>query len=128
MNSNNSENLLSSEQDERLSFLSVLDLLKSSDDELMDRYGRFYIPRREPRYLRRNALLVLANGAPLEALGTADALREAVNHEDPILRAHGVWAAQRLGRFDLAESADNDPDARVREESRRPVPLLDMLT
>ena len=128
VNSNNSGNLLSSEQDERLSFLSVLDLLKSSDDELMDQYGRFYIPRREPRYLRRNALLVLANGAPLEALGTADALREAVTHEDPILRAHGVWAAQRLGRFDLAKSADNDPDARVREESRRPVPLLDMHT
>ena len=138
---------------ERLDSTPVLDVLKLTDEELMDRYGRFYIPRRQPRYLRRNALLVLANVAPLEAsshLETADrgggadggangfdevnavanevdaALKEAVGHEDPMLRAHGVWAAQRLGRFDLAESADCDPDARVREEARRPVPLAEM--
>ena len=47
-----------------------------------------------------------------------------VNHEDPMLRAHGIWAAQRLGRFDLADQASCDPDARVREEARRPVQLL----
>ena len=90
----------------------------------MDRYGRFYIPRRQPRYLRRNALLVLANttsagGEP----STEWALRDYIGHEDPMLRAHGVWAAQRLGRFDLAENAHCDPDARVREEARRPVLL-----
>ena len=137
---------------EKLDFAPVLDVLKLTDEELMDRYGRFYIARRQPRYLRRNALLVLANAAPLEAcshFGTSDrgggedgdangfeevnafagqinvALEEAVGHEDPMLRAHGVWAAQRLGRFDLAESANCDPDARVREEARRPVPLAE---
>ena len=137
---------------ERLDSVPVLDVLKLTDEELMDRYGRFYIARRQPRYLRRNALLVLANAAPLEACshfeaddreGGADggansfeevndvsgqvnvALKEAVGHEDPMLRAHGVWAAQRLGRFDLAESANCDPDARVREEARRPVPLAE---
>ena len=29
---------------------------------LMAHYGRWYIPRRDPRYLQRNALIVLANG------------------------------------------------------------------
>ena len=137
---------------ENLDSAPVLEVLKLTDEELMDRYGRFYIPRRQPRYLRRNALLVLANVSPLEACshfeaddreGGADggangfeevnavsgqvnaALKEAVEHEDPMLRAHGVWAAQRLGRFDLAESANCDPDARVREEARRPVPLAE---
>ena len=137
---------------EKLDFAPVLEVLKLTDEELMDRYGRFYIARRQPRYLRRNALLVLANVSPLEACshfeaddreGGADgdangleevnavadevntALEEAVGHEDPMLRAHGVWAAQRLGRFDLAESANCDPDARVREEARRPVPLAE---
>lgn len=92
----------------------------------MSRYGRFYIPRRQPRYLRRNALLVLANTAPgVDEPDVALALQDSVKHEDPMLRAHGVWAAQRLGRFDLAENAQCDPDARVREEARRPVPLAD---
>ena len=137
-----SQEISRSATQERLGSVPVLDVLKLTDEELMDRFGRFYIPRRQPRYLRRNALLVLANVATLEARshfgadsedGGANgaeeidaALEEAVGHEDPMLRAHGVWAAQRLGRFDLAESALCDPDARVREEARRPVTLLEM--
>lgn len=106
---------------------SATDILSATDEELMDRYGSFYIARRQPRYLRRNALLVLANTAPgVDDPGVALALQDSIEHEDPMLRAHGVWAVQRLGRFDLAESAHYDPDARVREEARRPVPLAEM--
>ena len=120
----NSKQVSSKQKDTKQgSQLSVLDILKSSDEELMSRFGRFYIPRRQPRYLRRNALLVLANTGALET-ETTEALKEMVNHEDPMLRAHGIWAAQRLGRFDLADQASCDPDARVREEARRPVQLL----
>ena len=105
---------------------SATDILAATDKELMDRYGRFYIPRREPRYLRRNALLVLANTASGDdEPSTESALLDYIEHDDPMLRAHGVWAAQRLGRFDLAENAHSDPDARVREEARRPVLLKD---
>ena len=111
---------------ERLDSVPVLDVLKLTDEELMDRYGRFYIPRRQPRYLRRNALLVLANtDRGSDKPDVELALLDYIRHEDPMLRAHGVWAAQRLGRFDLAESANCDPDARVREEARRPVPLAE---
>ena len=111
---------------ENLDSAPVLEVLKLTDEELMDRYGSFYIVRRQPRYLRRNALLVLANTAPgVDDPGVALALQDSIEHEDPMLRAHGVWAAQRLGRFDLAESANCDPDARVREEARRPVPLAE---
>ena len=105
---------------------SATDILSATDEELMDRYGRFYIPRRQPRYLRRNALLVLANAASGgDEPDVVSALQDSIDHEDPMLRAHGVWAAQRLGRFDLAENAHCDTDARVREEARRPVPLTD---
>ena len=105
---------------------SATDILSATDEELMDRYGRFYIPRRQPRYLRRNALLVLANTASVvDEPDVESALQDSIEHEDPILRAHGVWAAQRLGLFDLAGQAHCDPDARVREEARRPVPPAD---
>ena len=105
---------------------SATDILSATDEELMDRYGRFYIPRRQPRYLRRNALLVLANTvSDIDDPDVASALQDSIEHKDPMLRAHGVWAAQRLGRFDLAGQAHCDPDARVREEARRPVPLAD---
>jgi len=106
---------------------SATDILSATDEELMDRYGSFYIARRQPRYLRRNALLVLANtDRGSDEPDVESALLDYIRHEDPMLRAHGVWAAQRLGRFDLTENAHCDPDARVREEARRPVPLAEM--
>ena len=75
----------------------VLDLLASSDSELMDAYGRWYIPRRQPRYLRRNALVVLGNiGDPSQPEVRA-AVNRALADPDPLVAAHAVWCARRLG-------------------------------
>src|SRR5690606_36565362 len=39
--------------------VDLLALLAATDEELLDRHGRWYVPRRDPQYLRRNALVVL---------------------------------------------------------------------
>ena len=56
-------------------WVAVLDLLESSDDEIMAAHGRWYVPERDPRYLRRNALVVLGNLAvgAVGAVGAVDA-------------------------------------------------------
>ena len=36
--------------------VDLVALLEADDDTLLAAYGRWYIPRRDPRYLRRNAL------------------------------------------------------------------------
>jgi epoxyqueuosine reductase len=103
--------------------VDVLDLLAASDDELMARHGRWYIPRRQPRYLRRNALVVLGNvGDPADPR-VAAALAAALAAGDPVVRAHAVWAARRLGRDDLvlATGAAADDDPLVRAELAAPV-------
>ncbi|MDG2113838.1 MAG: tRNA epoxyqueuosine(34) reductase QueG, partial [Actinomycetota bacterium] len=41
--------------------VDVVALLEADDDELMRRHSHWFIPRRRPEYLRRNALIVLAN-------------------------------------------------------------------
>jgi epoxyqueuosine reductase len=90
----------------------VLELLAGSDAELLARFGRWYIPRRQPRYLRRNALVVLGNVGDGSAPAVEAALRRAVADPDPLLRAHGLWAAHRLGRHDLVDAAlgrEDDP-------------------
>lgn len=112
-------------------FVDVLDLLAASDDELLDRYGRWYIPRRQPRYLRRNALVVLGNVADPADGRVAAALGRALASGDPVVRGHAVWAARRLGRDDLLVAAglgmadgpdpDADPDPLVRAELAAPV-------
>jgi len=93
--------------------VDVLDLLADDDEQLMARVGRWYIPGREPRYVRRNALIVLGNSGDASAPGVMAALREALADRDPIVRSHAVWAAARLGRRDLLGALEHDLDALV---------------
>ena len=68
-------------------FVDVVELLGASDDELMARHGRWYIPRRDPRYLRRNALVVLGNVGLRRRPGGG-------GHGAPLLRARRSAAAR----------------------------------
>lgn len=93
-------------------WVPVIELLDSTDDEILERYGRWYIAGRDPRWLRRNALVVLGNvGIPGDP-EIERVLTEAVRSSDPILRSHGAWAAQRLGFEHVAVAADltQDPE------------------
>jgi epoxyqueuosine reductase len=90
-------------------WVDVLELLAASDEQLLARHGHWYIPRRQPRFLRRNALVVLGNrGAPLHP-ATVAALNRYLGDPDPMLRAHAAWAARRLGRLDLLAARVADP-------------------
>ena len=99
----------------------VLDMLDASDDELMRRYGRWYIPRRQPRYLRRNALVVLGNVGDGGDPGVGAAVERALADPDPLVRAHAVWCARRLG-LGLEALRDGD-DPLVQAELARAVPV-----
>jgi epoxyqueuosine reductase len=102
--------------------VDLLDLLAAGDDELLDRHGRWYVPRRQARYLRRNALVVLGNVADPSDERVAGTLRRALADDDGLVRAHAVWAARRLGRDDLlAGPTRDDPDPLVRAELAAPV-------
>ena len=102
-------------------WVSLVDILDASDDELLARFGRWYIPRRQPRYLRRNALVALGNvGEPSDPRVRA-AVDRALADPDPIVSAHAVWCARRLG---LDRGALEDPDdPLVRAELERSVPV-----
>ena len=101
-------------------WVSLLDMLDASDDALMTGFGRWYIPRREPRYLRRNALVVLANVGDPSDLRVRAAVDRALCDDDPLIRAHAVWCARRLGLGLEALSEPHDP--LVRAELERCVP------
>jgi epoxyqueuosine reductase len=84
-------------------WVPLLELLAASDRELLDRYGRWYIAGRDPRWLRRNALIALGNVGDGADAGVEEALRAALTGADSMLREHAAWAADRLGRRDLLE-------------------------
>jgi len=73
--------------------VSLVDWLEASDDELAERYDRLFVPRNDPRYLRRNALVALGNAGTGEE--TAVLERYAAG-DDPLLHEHAEWALRRL--------------------------------
>jgi epoxyqueuosine reductase len=94
--------------------VDLLGLLEASDDDIMATVGRWYIPNRDPRYVRRNALLALANvGDPADP-AVAGAVARQLASPDALMRAHAVWVAARLGRRDLLRDAHSTGSAEPR--------------
>jgi epoxyqueuosine reductase len=81
--------------------VDLLALLASSDEELLAAHGRWYIAGRDPRNLRRNALVALGNVGDGADAATAAALTRWARCDDELLAEHARWAAVRLGRSDL---------------------------
>jgi len=52
----------------------------------------------------------------------ASALARYLRHDDPLLRAHAVWAARRLGREDLLDGLRDEDDPLVLVELAAPSP------
>jgi epoxyqueuosine reductase len=78
-------------------WVDVLDLLDADDATLLDRHGRWYLSGRDPRWLRRNALVVLGNTADPADARVVATLGRYRQHDDPILAEHARWASERLG-------------------------------
>lgn len=79
--------------DDAEAVVSLAEWLTCDGAELVHRYRRLYIPRRDPRYLRRNALVALAN------VGTDEHERLAwpyADSEDELLREQALWTLERL--------------------------------
>ena len=96
-------------------------LLDPDDDVVLAVAGRWYIPKREVRYVRRNALVVLGNvGDPADP-AVAHLLERYLAHDDPLLRSHAVWAARRLGREDLLPPIELETDPSVLAERAAPL-------
>ena len=88
-------------------WVELVELLEASDDELLARFERWYVPRRQARYLRRNALVALGNVGNGSDPGVSRVVARALASEDPVVREHAAWAARRLGLGDLVDPASD---------------------
>ena len=83
------------------SHIDIVKLLDSPDEELMEKFGHWYIPRRQPSYLRRNALVVLGNSGNRDDPAIDRVLSKCLNSDEALVRSHAVWAALRLDKKHL---------------------------
>jgi epoxyqueuosine reductase len=73
--------------------VSLVEWLEAADADLRIRYDRLFVPRNDPRFLRRNALVALGNAGAEEHVA---AVEEYAASDDPLLREHAEWALARL--------------------------------
>ncbi|HEY4928777.1 MAG TPA: tRNA epoxyqueuosine(34) reductase QueG [Acidimicrobiales bacterium] len=85
--------------------VDLLDLLDATDAALLEAHGRWYIADRDPRHLRRNALVALGNIGDGADPATAAALARYAGGDDELLAEHARWAADRLARTDRGTAA-----------------------
>ena len=76
--------------------VDLVALLRADDETLLADHGRWYIPERDPRYLRRNALVALGNGGPHDDPEVRAALAAHRDGGDDLLARHADWALDRL--------------------------------
>jgi epoxyqueuosine reductase len=73
--------------------VSLMDWLQSDGTELVDRFERLYVPRNDPRWLRRNALIAAGNVGSSSLRPIVERYAES---EDPILADAARWAGARM--------------------------------
>lgn len=79
-------------------WVDVLDLLDADDDTLIARHGAWYLADRDPRWWRRNALIVLGNAGDPDDHRTLATIERYGSGTDPLLAEHAEWALGQLDR------------------------------
>lgn len=87
--------------------VDLIELLATDDRALATRFRHLYIPRNNPRFLRRNALVALGNSAvggqhgkranPIEIDRIVGVLAGFLGDPDELYRIHAGWALGRIG-------------------------------
>jgi epoxyqueuosine reductase len=77
--------------------VSLVDWLERDAGELAREYERLFVPRKDGRYLKRNALVALGNAGRPEDRAIAERF---LTDDDPLLRGYAEWACARLDERD----------------------------
>jgi epoxyqueuosine reductase QueG len=73
--------------------VSLVEWLEADDEQLRQKYERLYFPRKDPRYLRRNALVAAGNAGDPEQRAAVEAH---TRNGDPLLREQAEWSLAQL--------------------------------
>jgi len=73
--------------------VSLRDWLEQDGERLVGEFERLFVPRNDPRWLRRNALVAAGNTG---SAALADAVQLHARSDDPMLSETADWALQRI--------------------------------
>ena len=81
--------------------VDALEILTAPESKVLEICDEWYVADRNPRWVRRNALIILGNSNLGENEEVALALARYIHGNDDLLSEHARWAANKLGRTDL---------------------------
>ncbi|MFM8815919.1 MAG: tRNA epoxyqueuosine(34) reductase QueG [Actinomycetes bacterium] len=90
-------------------WVPVVDMLNMEDAQLLETVGKWYIADRNPMWVRRNLLIVLGNIGTADDDSVRNVIQQFCSHTEPMLRAHAIWSAARLGLHQFIPHTDHDP-------------------
>lgn len=90
-------------------WVPILQMLEMDDAQLLESVGQWYIADRNPMWVRRNLLIVLGNIGNANDEDVRNVIQKFCTHAEPMLRAHAVWSAARLGLREFVPETDDDP-------------------
>ena len=70
-----------------------MEWLERDGRKLVESFDRLYVPRNDPRWLRRNALVALGNNGAAEH---REVLTRFAEGDDAMLAEHARWALERV--------------------------------
>lgn len=107
-NSETPDSITVTARNEKKAWVKVFEILTADDETLLKNFGAWYIAGRDPKWLRRNALVILGNIGDAKNHEVIEVLQKFLTHHDAILRGHAVWATARLGLNHLLPETDDD--------------------
>jgi epoxyqueuosine reductase len=72
--------------------LPFTELLEIADEQLLDRFSWWYVPRRDGRFIRRNLLVAAGNSREASVV---EAIERHLSHRSSMIRGHAAWALAR---------------------------------
>jgi epoxyqueuosine reductase len=75
--------------------VSLVDWLQRDGSELVEEFDLLYVPKNDPRWLRRNALTALGNSG---GAGDAELVEPYARSDDPVLRDAAEWALAQMAQ------------------------------
>jgi epoxyqueuosine reductase len=88
-------------------WVEAIELLHATNDELIARHGSWYLANRDPRWWRRNALIVVGNSGDTSDPRVAVTLQRYRGSDDEILAETADWASRRLGLIPSGPDTDS---------------------
>ncbi len=76
--------------------VDLLEILSLSDTQILDRFGAWYIANRDPKYVRRNALIALGNCGSWSDDQVKKTVLKYIRDPDPVLSEHASWACKLM--------------------------------